>query len=46
MNIISKSAILQAWENRTKDEEEKYSEVIERLKGDSVEEVCWFLVEH
>ncbi|KAI6233904.1 Kinesin-like protein [Aphelenchoides fujianensis] len=38
MNINSKMAILQAWEKRTKDEEEKYSEVIERLKRDLTEE--------
>ncbi|KAI6177738.1 Kinesin-like protein [Aphelenchoides bicaudatus] len=38
MNILSKRAILQAWENRTKEDEAKYSEVIERLKQDSIEE--------
>jgi hypothetical protein len=43
LNILSKQAILQAWENRTKEDEAKYSEVIERLRQDSIEEVrVWF----
>jgi hypothetical protein len=39
MNTTSKRAILIAWENRSGDDEAKYSEVIERLKRDSAEEV-------
>jgi hypothetical protein len=39
LNILSKQAILQAWESRTKEDEAKYSEVIERLRQDLIEEV-------
>ncbi|CAD5216170.1 unnamed protein product [Bursaphelenchus okinawaensis] len=37
MNVGAKKAILDAWENRTKDDEEKYSETVERIKTDMSE---------
>ncbi|KAI1731911.1 kinesin motor domain-containing protein [Ditylenchus destructor] len=35
MNRSSKMAILVAWEKHTKEDEEKYSDIIERIKNDS-----------
>ncbi|CAD5222055.1 unnamed protein product [Bursaphelenchus xylophilus] len=38
MNVSAKRAILDAWENRTKDDEDKYSETVERIKKDMGEQ--------
>lgn len=36
-------AILLAWEKHTSEDEEKYSNIIERIKMDSIEQVIYFI---